>query len=86
MYVCIYIYIYGNHVGRFRRTGCTGTLVQVHGLHHLEQRVYFPSGPFLVGVVSANVVSTLPNNNYIIVYNVVYYVILYDIVVHCIIS
>ena len=23
-----------NHVGRFTRTGCTGTLVQVHGLHH----------------------------------------------------
>ena len=23
-----------NHVGRFMRTGCTGMLVQVHGLHH----------------------------------------------------
>ena len=23
-----------NHVGRFTRTGCTGMLVQVHGLHH----------------------------------------------------
>ena len=30
-----------NHVGRFTRTDCTGTSVQVHGLHHCENTAIF---------------------------------------------
>ena len=44
-----------NHVGRFTRTGCTGILVQAHGLHHSEQHVYILSRTLLVPELNSSV-------------------------------